>query len=432
MSSLWKRAIEELPGTRKWRRATVRNALPAALQKWRFLLQQQLPIVQQSAAARHYALNSLKRVSISKHATTSVRQSLRHILIPPVLIVAVTAPIAWMLIKSINVPSILAARLFPQLLPILAVSLAWLIFVLTQLVLFVVYFLFLFAPVFLESRFASLGLLLMLQLVWAFSIVGSYTYQAITTTRSSSFFLLITTPAAIGVAASFYFLVGASMFGVLATWWLVEHRFVVTRPEAVIMDHLLITIQSLDREQGSWFDLRFRQYVMTNIEATAYTLEMYWWKHLRAGDVEVDEWVRIKCARIATAFRDLKKWLASPKIDSREQLLNRLRHDLNLLIIGDIDALEQREPHRRRLGSQVMGFARAITISFLPLGLLWCFRYLALTIETGLLQWITAGAYLWTVVGLLAALDPMLASKLGMLKDIRALLRPPKDNAPAV
>ena len=135
-----------------------------------------------------------------------------------------------------------------------------------------------------------------------------------------------------------------------------------------------------------------------------------------------DPWVAQTAREIAFAVRKLKRWVATPFVDTAEHLVARLRADLLHAAAGAWGHFERCPeepappvPAVSRVRQLVAGGARTVVIAALPLVAVWVAGAYGLSepLRTQLI--VSAGA--WAVLTILLYVDPGSARQLAALRD---------------
>jgi hypothetical protein len=234
--------------------------------------------------------------------------------------------------------------------------------------------------------------------------------------------LVISAVLANGISAGYLFLAFLLILG-LST--LYEWRTNKFYPDSVVVTELLDVLHQVETHPERWGKLDFRRARMRQLENVADRLERELPHRLRSGDPLTDEWMNKATRRMAAALRAKKKWLLTPKPDTREHLIKALAAALVNTATGDWDGLEQAdlEPvSRAQFVSQVGGLVWQLVQGALPLLVLLGIRRVEPAFAGPLADSAITGAVMWFALRLLAVIDPHYREKLAELKELPDIL----------
>ena len=139
-----------------------------------------------------------------------------------------------------------------------------------------------------------------------------------------------------------------------------------------------------------------------------------------------------------------QRWLITPKPDTYGFLLGALSHCLVAVLSGTWDELARREASEaseaqdaasgpdmsrgRRAVAILLGGLQTIAVAALPAAALWMARSrdLLTHVDSGTLDYVEIGVFVWAVLILAFMLDPRLRDKIAGVKDVISLLNPGK------
>jgi len=216
-----------------------------------------------------------------------------------------------------------------------------------------------------------------------------------------------------GLAALYFLLLLGAMIGTLFKIWRKK-----LYPDALIIDGLLTVLHKLENEPDQWCELGFRRELASRLDEVAYSMQSGLPSRLRTGDLVMDTWLKRTSLHQASAVRALKKWLAVPKKDTREHLIQKLAETFMACSGGDWDALERQEPetltrsdHYMRIGT----ILRTTIVAVFPVALLFLYSEFSGQMATGSLQVL---AILWGAGTVLSAVDPLFGARVTVFKDL--------------
>jgi hypothetical protein len=155
---------------------------------------------------------------------------------------------------------------------------------------------------------------------------------------------------------------------------------------------------------------------------------------LATADRAQADWVGRVYSERAEAIRDLKTWVMLPLDCSRRDLDTKLRQLLLLIAQGNWGALDRREVPTVPVlpwWHRALEMGRKCLIALLPLSIFFVMKWLNLKVPAEVETWVLSLVCGWTVVSLLALLDPGFAEKLSSIKDVREKLSLGSKEGPA-
>lgn len=193
-------------------------------------------------------------------------------------------------------------------------------------------------------------------------------------------------------------------------------------PETFIVHELVRIIAELDCESKSWMSVGFRHQIIYSIEGISSCVERDLSRALRSGDKATDLWLRKTTSRIASALRQKKKWLLTPKVDTQVYLYNYLVDYLIQLVSGDWDSLEQEEPIvvsvKQIWVEQVGNVFRVLFVGGTPIILLWLIQNSRLALNAPFDDYAIIGTLLWAIFTAITTYDPLFSAKISAVKDV--------------
>ncbi len=208
------------------------------------------------------------------------------------------------------------------------------------------------------------------------------------------------------------------LLGVVLEVWIApavyQWRTNTAIPDAIIVNDLALVLQDVERHPEKWIDLSARRDWLARLENVADRIEQDIPRQLRSGDAATDEWMRKTMRQMAAALRAKKKWLLTPKADTRQHFMRAIAQSLVHAATGDWDSFEKIELPASTLSWPARAANLALTLlksAFPLLALLVIQRvYPAFNALVG--DYALSGAILWFVVSLIASLDPQYKDKL--------------------
>lgn len=194
-------------------------------------------------------------------------------------------------------------------------------------------------------------------------------------------------------------------------------------PRAHLMKALFYALRGVIalKEDPRWANPEARKSLVPELEDAAICLEVIP-ERFPDRDRCSSTWNEQAYLRRASSIRDLKKWVLLPKAETRDCLERKLRDVLELVAVGDWDGLPQMELPGANVSwwRRVLVIIRSITIAAIP-------PVAVIVFGSNLLQgeiktYVTAVAWIWALINLLAMLDPRFGEKLSAFKDLPSFL----------
>ena len=210
---------------------------------------------------------------------------------------------------------------------------------------------------------------------------------------------------------------------ILIDQWYRQH-IINNIPEAVIAYNLLLILKRLEDDGIKSFYAK-RMFV-TRLEHVAVFMEKHIFKRIRTSDERANLWMLERMQQIATAIRDKKKWIYTPKVDTTPHLATSLSGFLIHFLRNEWDALERSEVPTRLGKRDWVTWAgttlRTLVLGLSPVGVLLVLRERnMLSMPFG--ESLIGIAIIWAIVSLLW-LDPSAKDKINALKDATSIIAP--------
>jgi hypothetical protein len=116
-------------------------------------------------------------------------------------------------------------------------------------------------------------------------------------------------------------------------------RLIRRFPEAVITRTLVEILGRIRTEPDAWAQIEFRARLARAFELPAFAVERSIIRVFNAGDLVTNLWMRDQAARAAYGFRHLKRWVLTPRAETRDELMSVLRRTLIGVMNGHLDSL---------------------------------------------------------------------------------------------
>jgi hypothetical protein len=208
------------------------------------------------------------------------------------------------------------------------------------------------------------------------------------------------------------------------TFWL-EYSL----PTLLIYDRLITILVKIDSKPNDWDEIKFRNDLMVDIERIAFILERRLPRSLKSADKVSEEWFDNISKQMASAFRSYKKWILTPKIDTRKHFYEKIKYDLVCVINNDWDSIEREEPSKTSpytVITRIFNWIGALFIAIVPFTIFRISQQYFPFADSTVSDYISAGTLLWFLISLLTFFDPLYGSKISTIKEVSGLTFVPK------
>lgn len=202
-------------------------------------------------------------------------------------------------------------------------------------------------------------------------------------------------------------------------------------PMIFLVRYLLLLLHDIDNKDDYDSDLQYKQHQLLWIENAARCIGNYFPRQIHSGDIVTDTWMREKAKRYASALREKKKWLLTPKHDTYDYFARNIIITLDCLINDHWDDLEEVEPERLSVPQLqhtivlfLLRLLRATIVALLPIICIYIFNKAFIAFDRIIEQYLYVGAFIWAFLSFIIALDPNFSIKMSAVKDIADLLWP--------
>jgi hypothetical protein len=193
-------------------------------------------------------------------------------------------------------------------------------------------------------------------------------------------------------------------------------------PDAIAICSLFAVMDDLRNDRRGWQDASCRACLLGHIEEAANAIDYGFPQLMRAASREkVDLQV---ATEVAASIRSLRLWIATPMADTYFRLQERLRADIELMLLGEWDGLlrhraevDLRPSHITRLTSSL----GAAAVGCLPLAILWTMQRTSLALAGDALKYATIIALFWAAATIVLLFDPLFSVKASVLKVVAQL-----------
>ncbi len=190
----------------------------------------------------------------------------------------------------------------------------------------------------------------------------------------------------------------------------------------------LVHLEKMDKSSRTWLLSNQRNQVVASLEKAARLLENGLVRTLHCGDRTTQIWASNSFSRAAAGMRARKKWLLTPRADTRTVLIGVIAADLAKILDGDWDGLERAEPDimgRTRLCRvHISRIPRVIITAAIPLVAVSILQNSPMAVSKPVSDYLDIGAVALATITLLTAIDPEYSGKLKGVRDMVNLVRP--------
>jgi hypothetical protein len=190
----------------------------------------------------------------------------------------------------------------------------------------------------------------------------------------------------------------------------------------------IVSLLSKLKTENNFCESRFRSSLIDDINAIADCFQYSIPRLIRTSSAYDRAALEKEYRNIANGFRSLRSWLYSPKADTKEHLIRRLRENLHSFLDGAIDDLPRVEEFlganvtRKEVfvstTNRVINLAIRVAMPFL---LLWVLGKINSGLAANIRDYLFAGAFSLSSLIILIELDPNIGQKLDILKQLQAL-----------
>ena len=272
-------------------------------------------------------------------------------------------------------------------------------------------------------------LFLTIQSTWLISVALAYAtslYRLLVVARTTNF-SLITFGAASSLAAALLFFIGYGFIRMTekAINYKV-HREKTLHPDAIMIDGLITLLFLVEKRPADWTKLAFKRRIIRELENIAICIQNDLPGQLSAYDEVTDVWLTEEVSWIAASFRKKKKWILTPKSDTRNQFMREIANEFIYVASGEWDKLGRSEPERvprsQKSLSRIKGILSGLFMGFTPVIILLIIQQTPLAIMGPIAEYLTVGVIIWASLSMLAIFDPHYSDKISSLSTITNLI----------
>jgi hypothetical protein len=231
------------------------------------------------------------------------------------------------------------------------------------------------------------------------------------------------TALAFGVAGIFSILavsIAVDAFIFTVTEYYADHRY----PEALVIHNLLLILSKIESNSDLPASLDFKVRCPVRLEFAALAFEKHLYARLKTHDRNFNDWFQERCAQIACALREKKKWVLTPKPDTPKWLAQSLAEFVIHFMHNEWDLLDRMELPKKSLKDKFLDrtwiIVRTLVVGFLPITVLFLLQDRQIIPVNNNLIGITLT---WAVVNLLWV-DPTTKEKISAMKDLTGMMQP--------
>lgn len=200
-------------------------------------------------------------------------------------------------------------------------------------------------------------------------------------------------------------------------------------PDSIIVDKLLDILIKLEKSQLFWNTTDFRKSIIDDLEKVAVHIENNLSYKFRTDDIKLDLWQKDIAKQIAASIRLLKRWVFTPKTDTRIQLIDKISFIFSCAACGNWDSLDRTpidnisfvEVFRSR--SIILG--KKFLVIILPIFLFWVFQKTPFSLQGDLYNYVCAVIFIIAILIFLMEFDSDFSARISTLKELSSILAIP-------
>jgi hypothetical protein len=186
---------------------------------------------------------------------------------------------------------------------------------------------------------------------------------------------------------------------------------------------LIRMLSTAEMNEKHWSNINFKNNIMLGLERIAIMSEHELPLALTAHDGATNYWFAKTAKEIGAGFRNLKKWILTPKDNTRELFINHIKNDLISAINGSWDNFEKCPPETIQIqqlgGGKIKSILGDVFSGILPLGLVWLLKYLGFEFNGIGFDYLITAAVGWTILSILSIFNPSINDiKTNALKNV--------------
>lgn len=197
-------------------------------------------------------------------------------------------------------------------------------------------------------------------------------------------------------------------------------------PDAFIAHELLLALLILDADRGD-LSAETKVLLLPLLDSAARSIRDGLPRRYRSSDLAMNDWLTESARQWAAALDDLKKWVITPRHDTREQLTRHLASQYAFFVMGTWDALARKAPEagsRRRIGRALIAdAARTLLTAAIPLLALLLIQRSPLALAGAAAASATLTVVVFALVVFLSAVQPDLDTPIAGTKSVLDLLK---------
>jgi hypothetical protein len=193
-------------------------------------------------------------------------------------------------------------------------------------------------------------------------------------------------------------------------------------PDIVATYRCFLLLTALVSEGHRWNELAWRRQIALRIEVIAQAIERCGLWMRRIGDENSAAWIQHRMAAVAAGVREKKKWLAMPRLDTREQLVLAIAEAFIALVNCNWDALPYGESaslsRREKLRIGLVRLRGVLLSISIPAVLFWAVQYSPFAFKPPVRDYAAGFLLLWILVVLLSAADPLYQNRIEAFRNV--------------
>jgi len=196
-------------------------------------------------------------------------------------------------------------------------------------------------------------------------------------------------------------------------------------PDAFVAHQIIIALLVLEDGRGDLSD-RTKLRLLGLLDPAARSMQDVTPPMYRSSDLAMDVWLTDSARQWAAALSELKKWVITPKHDTREHLTRHLASQFALFVTGTWDGLERKEPEtvsRRRVGRALIAVTvRTVLTASIPILALLLLQRSPLALAGAAAASATLTVAVFALVVILSAFVPDLDMYIATMKSLLNLV----------
>lgn len=223
---------------------------------------------------------------------------------------------------------------------------------------------------------------------------------------------------------------------------------------SLIIEELMSILLYEETQADSWTDFYHKGAQLTKLERVAFLIEKYLSLQLLSHVIDTNSqiypllpkgeyepalltarqdrattsWIKENMKQVAAALREKKKWILTPKKDTRENFIRSIASTFTCFVEGDWDTLERTEPMkltsgqlRHNIATFLLKAFRTVVVAALPFVCFFVIQQTPYAITGPILNVVVTALTLWGLSVIGHAINPNFSSTITNIKNIQSL-----------